>query len=341
MMFERSAFFLLPIAAAAMVIVAGLSGCGGGGGDSPDGGDVEITDDPAPPMPVAVNFGIGTKAGAPLTLTSGPISISYPLLSFNGTWDRNAKAYTLSGGTGTSSGPSLFGTFASQLVEPLAWVGSTLPTRGKIESITPAGNSFFLPDPVQSTVTSTGLTLTYPGVTPLAVDWDRYIGLWAEVPEQPDHWRLASFGGATVALAIERMTVVLELMAFINGNDQAIAASGAAGLVTACSPRPGASTGTRRIALTNPDGEFNPGDGLTVTYNNCWIDDPADDVDILRNGTITLSLYIENATPFSTGFDEFRFDALTDQETETAGGVVTVDPTAIVTTGTLTLFVTP
>jgi len=338
-MFENSALVRSPIAALAFMIVAGLFGCGGGGGG--DGDDVEITDDPAPPMPVSVSFGIGTKTAAPLTLTAGPVTISYPLLSFSGTWDRNAKAYTLTGGTGIDSGPSLFGTFASQLVQPLAWVDSKVPTLGRIENTTPAGNTLFLPEPVQSTITAAGLRLTYPGAIPLDVDWETYIGLWAGAPAPPDHWRLASFGGATIALAIDRMTMILDLMAFINGNDRAIAAAGATGLVTACSPRPGAAAGTRRIALTQADGVLNPGDGLTVTYNDCWIDDPTDDLDILRNGTITLSLYIENATPFSTGFDQFRFDALTEQETDTVGGVVNVDPTTIVTTGTLTLFVRP
>lgn len=110
--------------------------------------------------------------------------------------------------------------------------------------------------------------------------------------------------------------------------------------MTSCSLQPGTTTpGTRKIALANPHGELNPGDDLIVTYTNCWLDDPADTYDVLLDGTITMNGYIENSTPFSTGFDEFRFDSLV--ERETANGIV--DPTSppVTTTGTLTLFVTP
>lgn len=334
-----------------LAISAALGACGSGGDDvDDDGGDVDITDEPAPPLPALVKFGIGTKDGAPLTFTANldttAVVIAYPLLGFGGTWDRNAGAYSLTGGTSVSTTPSppLFGGFSNQIVDPLAWVGYNPPSAGKLEQITPAGNPFFLPDPVQATFGSVGVRLTYPSETPLDVDWDTYVNLWLD-DTQIDAWRLASFGGATMSLAIERVRMILDLMAFINANDMAISAAGSTGLVTACSPRPGAATGTRRIALANPDGEFNPGDDLVVTYENCWIDDPTDDIDQLLDGSITLSGYIENVTDagdfVSTGFDEFRFDSLKVRETETVGSVVNVDPASVVTTGTLTLFVQP
>lgn len=335
-----------PLAAAALALVASLSACGGGGGGDGDGNGNGITDDPAPPMPSIVTFGIGTKDDARLTFSASiesvPVTISYPLLGFNGSWNRTTQSYTLNGATGVASAPSppLFGSFANQIVETLAWTGDNEPTTGKIENSTPAGNAFFLPQAVQSTIIGGGLTLTYPGEVPLAVDRDTYLNLWTD-DARPEWWRLASFGGASLGLALDRIRLILDLMAFVNGNDLAISGAGAAGLETACSPRPGAATGSRRIALADPDGELNPGDDLVVTYTNCWIDDPADDVDVLLNGTIRLNGYIENASPVSTGFDEFRFDALAEQETGTNGGVVTVDPIVVTTTGTLTLFVTP
>lgn len=335
---------LLPL----LVVCAALSACGGGGGD--DGGDVDVADDPAPPLPAVVRFGVGTKDAAPLTFTAGigpaPVAIAYPLLGFSGTWNRTADAYTMAGNTAVNSSPvpPLFGSFNNQIVEALAWVGSRSPTAGKLEQITPAGSPFFLPNPVQSTVTANGVTLTYPGQASLVVDFDTFIALWAD-DTQPVPWRVASFGGTAMALAVDRVRMALDLMAFVNANDTAISAAGAAGLQTACSPRPGAAAGTRRVALADPDGELNPGDGLVVTYTNCWVDDPTNDIDQLLDGTIRLNNYIENATGarafVSTGFDELRFESLTMRETETAGGTVSVDPTAIVTTGTLSLFVEP
>jgi len=336
--------------ASTLAIFAALAACGGGGGD--DSGDVDITDDPAPSLPTALKFGIGTKDSAPLTFASSidttTVTIAYPLLGFSGTWDRAASAYTLVGATGVNSSPvpPLLGTFSNQIVETLTWTGDGSPTAGKLEQITPASNAaFFVPEPVQTTIAGNLLTLSYPGETsPPPLDWDSYLGLWVD-DTQIDPWRLASFGGATLSLAIERIRMVLDLMAFINANDIAISAAGANGLVTNCSPRPGAATGTRRIALANADGELNPGDGLVVTYSNCWLDDATDDVDQLLDGAITLNGYIENATDagafVSTGFDEFRFDSLEVRETETVGSVVNVDPTAVVTSGTLTLFVQP
>jgi hypothetical protein len=118
---------------------------------------------------------------------------------------------------------------------------------------------------------------------------------------QPNQWRLASFGGTASALAAESGRMVLELMAFINANDLRIATAGAAGLDTACSPRPGAATGTRKIALANPDGELNPGDGLIVTYATAGsMIRPTTSICCQRS--ITLTGYIENRAHFSTGF---------------------------------------
>jgi len=329
--------------AASIVLSTFLAACGGGGGGGDSGGGA-ITDDPAPPMPTIVSFGIGTKDVAPLTFTVAnvaDVSIAYTLLGFNGTWNRTAQAYSLSGRTNVLSGPNLFGDFVVQTIEPLTWAGDNPPGAGKMEVLTVATSKYPLLLPVVTTIDGMAppVLLGY-GADTVRYDWDTYLSLWPDDTE-PTQWRVASFGATALSLAIDRVRAVLDLMAFINGNDRAIAAAGAAGLETACSPRPGATTGSRRIALANPDGELNPGDGLVVTYTNCWIDDPTDDIDLLLDGTITMSGYIENASPFSTGFDEIHFVSLTIWETETAGGLVNIDPDPIVVTGKLGLFVTP
>lgn len=332
---------IAPRLLSAFAIAIMVAACGGGGDSDGGGGGVDITDDPAPPMPTTVTFNVGTKDSARLTLTADGISIAYPLLAYNGTWNRTAQAWTLSGRTGVDSGPALFGAFQVASVVPVSWTGDSPPTSGKLEFITPAGNSFFLPQLVQATFdTGTPPVLLTYGPSTIRYDWDAYLSLWPD-DTQPREWRLASFGGTVSFLVADRTQLILDLMAYINANDTRIASAGAAGLVTDCSPRPGAATGTRKIALANPDGELNPGDGLVVTYTNCWVDDPTDNIDLLYNGSITLNGYIENKTPFSTGFDEFRFNSLSEQETETVGSVVNVDPLPIVTTGTMTLFVTP
>jgi len=343
-MLKKGSVFRQSLAAAAVFCVTALSACGGGGDDGDGGG----TDEPAPPMPTVIKYGIGTKQGDELKFSSAiesiNVAISYPSLDVGGTWNRGTQAYTLSGSTnvGNIPAPPLFGPFRTTVVEPLAWIGSNSPSAGKIENVTLDGSVLSLADPVQSTVTPTGFRLTYPGQTARDVDAATYLNLWVVVQE-PDWWRLASFGGATLSLALEPIRQILDLMAFINGNDLKIAAAGAAGLVTSCSLQPGKSTpGTRKIALENPDGALNPGDTLVVTYTDCWIDNPTDDVDALVNGTVRLVNYIENAsagTFVSTGFREIRFESLTQRET--LNGIVDTTVPPITITGTLSLFVTP
>lgn len=322
---------LLSALAIAMLVVA----CGGG--DDGGGGGIDITDDPAPPMPTSINYGFGTKDAAPLAFSADGISLSYPLLQFRGTWNRTANTWTMTGSTGVHSGAQLFGNFGVQAVEPLQFSADGTPVAGKLEFITPAGNSFFLSQPVQVTLSSTSALVAY-GTTTASFGWDDFLLLWPDTA-QPDAYRLASFGTTTSALAADRGKMVLDLMAVINANDLKISAAG--GYVTACSTPPGAVAGSRTIALANPDGELNPGDGIVVTYANCWVDDPSDSIDLLWNGKITMSGYIETRSPFSTGFDEIRFDGLAENETETVGGAVNIVQPAILTNGTLTLFVTP
>ena len=319
----------------AIVISVFLAACGGGGDDAVD------IEDTKQQMPTTVNFNIGTKDSARLTFSVDGVSIAYPLLKYSGTWNRTAQAWTLRGSTGVDSGPMLFGAFSVQVIEALNWAGDSAPSSGKMEFVTPAGNSFFPGQTVQTTIDSNPqpILLTF-GAATIRYDWDSYLLVWPD-DTQPDQWRLASFGGTASALAAESGRMVLELMEFIYANDVRISTAGAAGLDTACSPRPGAATGTRKIALANQDGELNPGDGLIVTYSNCWIDDPADNIDLLFNGSLTLTGYIENRSPFATGFDQITFNSLTENETETAGQVVTVVQPPVVTTGTMTLFVTP
>lgn len=327
----RSGARFLSAIAIAMLVAA----CGGGDDNGGGGGGTIIADDPAPPMPSTVNFGIGTKDAARLSVSVDTVAIAYPALQFQGTWNRTANTWTLRGSTNVESGAQLFGAFRVQAIEPLEFTGTDSPSRGKLEFTT-------LVFPAQSVQAAFSLSdppvLTVYGLERKTWQWDAFLLVWTDTL-QPSHWRLASFGTTASGLVVDRGQLVLDLMATINANDLKIAGGG--GYETACSPRPGASTGTRRIALANPDGQLSPGDTVVVTYTNCWIDDPTDDIDLMLNGTITMSGYIENKAPFSTGFDEVRFNALAENETETVAGAVTVMEPAIVTSGTMTLFVTP
>lgn len=334
---------------ATLVVAALLGACGGGGGD-----DVVVdTDDPAPSLPTIVKFGIGTKATAPLTVTATGVGVvAYPSLGFNGEWNRAASAFTLGGGTGVSSGATLYGDMTERIAEPLRWVaapepwiGDNIPTEGKLETETPLSNTNFPGYLVQTAISSTGLTLSYQSSTLALPDWGAFEDLW-EDPATPAEWQLASFGGSTLSLAIDRSRLVLDLMAYVNARDREIAAAGAAGIEAPCDLPPGSTTrGSRKIALANPDGQLNPGDSLVMTYTDCWLDDPGDNVDIWLEGTVVLSGYIENADDsgalVSTGFDEFRFESLKSRDTETVGGALIPDDLELVTTGTMTLFVTP
>jgi hypothetical protein len=319
----------------AIAIAVFVAACGGGGDDG-GGGSVDITDDPAPPMPTSINYEMRTKDAAPLAFSIDVISVSYPLLQFGGTWNRTADAWTMTGYSGVNSGAQLFGNFAIQSVDPLQFSADDTPTAGKLEFTTPAGNSFFPGERVQVTV-GVNAVVTYNQQTN-TYDWDTFFMLWPDTTQHPSQ-RLASFGTTVSGLAADRGKMVLDLMAAINANDLKI--SGVDGYVTACSTPPGAAAGTRRIALANPDGVFNPGDAVVVTYTNCWVDDPTDSIDLLWNGKITMSGYIENRSPFSTGFDEIRFDGLAENETETVGSTVNIVQPPIVTNGTLTLFIKP
>jgi hypothetical protein len=330
----RTAGRLLSAIAIAVLVAA----CGGGDDDGGGGGTI-ITDDQAPPMPTTVSFNVGTKDAARLAISADSIGFSYPQLAFAGTWNRTANTWTLRGSTEVDSGPQLFGSFSARAVEPLQFFADDTPAAGTMEFVAPLGNSFI---PAGATMqVKVGANVVVTNMVNLidhTYDWDTFLSMWIDATQHPTE-RLASFGTTTAGLVADRGKMVLDLMATINANDLRISATG--GYVTACSPRPGAATGTRTIALANQDGQLNPGDTIIVTYRDCWIDDPTDDIDLLWNGTITMSGYVENKSPFSTGFEEIRFNGLAEYETITSAGTVTVEPLALVTNGTMTLFVTP
>jgi len=323
----------------AIAVAVMAAACGGGGGGSVDGTvNPVITDDPAPPMPANVNFTFGTKASAPLALSTPGVVLSYPRIAFAGTWNRMADTWTMRGQADVESGAQLFGNFSARAIDPAQFSADDTPTAGKLEYVAPPGNTFIPAGAImQVTVGAQALVVNMTNLIDHTYAWDVFLDMWTDTNQHPTE-RLASFGVNASGLVADRGKMVLDLMAAINVSDQQIQT--AAGYATQCSPRPGAGTGSRLITLASQDGHLNPGDTVLVTYTNCWVDDPSDSIDVLLNGTVTMAGYIESKSPFATGFDEIRFN-LSENETETVGGTVMVMQPAVSTNGTMTLFVSP
>ncbi|MEJ2452495.1 MAG: hypothetical protein P8047_17875 [Gammaproteobacteria bacterium] len=106
------------------------------------------------------------------------------------------------------------------------------------------------------------------------------------------------------------------------------AGSGQAVSVPLCSVF-NASTGTFYLTWLDGPGDIagamGSGDDFKIDVNNCWVDDPGNNIDLLYDsGQMQFKIYGESTTPFTLGFDQVLFNNL--QITETGPGVDQLQP---------------
>ncbi|MGE5838733.1 MAG: hypothetical protein ACM34H_02280, partial [Deltaproteobacteria bacterium] len=88
----------------------------------------------------------------------------------------------------------------------------------------------------------------------------------------------------------------------------------------------------------NISGDLNAGDAFNFFFNECWADDPANDIDTMYRGRMGMVGYTENAnTLFFAG--EFIFDQF--DQLETTAAFVVDEASKVNTNGRFNLQLTP
>ncbi len=323
-------------AAAGSVFLFGvfLTACGGGGGA--DGGGQQ----PPPPMPTSLNYNIGTVAGAPLVVAYPEGSATIDNISLTGTIRTDNLALTSDPGSrmiipdmtyqAPGASDNQFAPLGPWVDNQLSWGASGYPAAGQLRiSIDSARGDWALIEVDPSIPPAGGVRLTnYLGYTPVGAPvsfgWEDFLSV-ADNVSAPLFQRKASLGFSGMAFSYEQAGTVIDWIAFVD-NDANVArltSAGAAGVTENCDPRPGAPLGTRKIVWNDDvaNGAVGPGDGFTVTYSQCFVDDPGDDVDEILDGTIRMNGYILTDNPFAIGLAEARFENFS--RTETHSNVVT------------------
>ncbi len=260
----------------------------------------------------------------------------------NGTYDRATEAVTLTPGSGPlaatlQGGP--FGTLPVYLSQQQwAWVGSALPTRGELY--------------VQRSDTDTILVTvdnTLPGVSVTWHDNTETFGpdsfTWAQFEDlvgsgAPEYQQIASFAYSMRGFVFEQAARMIDALEIITSRDAELAAGP---VVVSCDPYPPGSATAGTVTYTwNDDtgnGDLGPGDSFTIAYDQCWVNDPADDIDELVNGTASLSGYTEVTDPSLWIGGDMTFSNLVVTETqETSPGVFETLPDPVTVGGGLQIF---
>lgn len=319
-----------------------LLACGGGGGGGADGGGQQ----PSPQMPRNMNYNITTVQGAPLTLAYPEGNCTIDNISLAGTIRTDTLALTSGSGSRMiipgiiyqvpSAADNQFAPLAPWVDNQLSWGSSGYPTAGQLRIINNlTGSDWILIDVDPSISPGGGVRLTnYVGYTSVGTTvnfgWEGFISV-ADNVSAPLFQRKASLGFSGMALGYAQAAIVIDWLAFVDNdvNVGRLASAGTAGVTENCDPRPGAPLGTRKIVWRDnvANGGVGPGDGFTVTYNQCFVDDPGDDVDEILDGTIRMNGYILTDNPFAIGMAEVRFENFS--RTETHSNVVTIHTRAI------------
>ncbi|MBI1422499.1 MAG: hypothetical protein GC149_03460 [Gammaproteobacteria bacterium] len=304
-----------------------LTGCGGGGG----GGGTTLTDDPVPPMPSRVHYVAGGPGGDPSTtglfLQDGMLSITSTFY-LEGTYTPASKTYSL-----TQSPVPRFGVVPSGLSftlpvsdpvnggffvtveESLEWVYGQHPTSGAFRA--QSGN--FIRIKVNNDIDLAGT----PGVDIALVEFGSTTASaslsWSEFDivlndnSAPDYQREAALAYQALEYLYKPLNRVVENFNTLRAQENTLEAAGSGQqvsvpLCTTFNATPGTFNLTWLDGPGDIAGSMGSGDNFSIAVNNCWIDDPASNKDLLYDsGQIQLKTYGESTTPFVLGFNDVVF----------------------------------
>ena len=330
----------------AILLLSQLVACGGGGGGGGDG--VDVTDDPAPPLPSRVNYVAGGPGGNSDTtgmrlLVDGALAIDATFY-LTGSYVPATQLYTLTLSpvprfviSATSPGfelpiiDSSSGKFGLLVNETLQWKVGEHPTAGSFRVI--AAN--YIEVAVNNDIDGMGT----PGVDVALVEfeatsasaslsWDQFEATLNNAAA-PTYLREAALAYLTLQRVYQPLQGVVQNFTAIAQQENALEAAGSGSTVSVplCSTL-NASTGTYNLTWTDGPGDIagalGSGDDFGIDVNNCWIDNPATSNDQLYvSGQMQLATYGESTTPFVLGADDVTISDLLLTEThQAAGGVV-------------------
>lgn len=312
-----------------------ISACGGGGS-----GDV------APPTQSTVLNYVLSGARAPVTFltvsgtaTNGAVTASFTspaapaqeLPYLTGTYDTSTLDYVLNSSPNpaiwvdTSGAGAPFGNLEITITQAFHWREGNEPSSGALK-VTSRDATFV------GTILLSVTASPAPGVnigwdsdnngTPDATQfytWDQFDMLWDDNAQVLWH-RIASFTYSMRNFIYNQAGMALEAFTEIEDNFSAIETNGAGvPLTDTCSPNPPDASWANSLSVTWQDndtsGTISNEDSFTFALDNCWYDDPANNIDTVLNGTMNFLHYDRHvqACPEFVGF--------TSQETD-AGGVI-------------------
>ena len=210
-----------------------------------------------------------------------------------------------------------FGTITGTITARWRWVSDNNPTQGQFQI-----TSNEIPGvTVTVTVISdplVGVSLT-DGITTVNLNWEQFDNWW----EDSDNllWqRIASFAYNVRGLLFEQITLLGEAYLTIEDYRTLLEANGA--FQGTCSlPLPADSDWNNLVdviwADDANDGIIDSSETITFIMNECWINDPFDDIDTLLTGTMTI-LNLDPYWQSCPSFTDFTID-------ETQDGIVIAD----------------
>ncbi len=312
-----------------------LVGCGGGGGDSG-------ASPPPPIVPTQFSYQIRALASGPLTVTMGEVSAEIADLNMDGTYDRSSEAATMTRGSSplavTLQGPP-FGTLPVSIMEDWAWVGNGSPTAGELIVQRSVSDTIWLT--VDNTVPGVQVSWDNGGVVsgPDAFTWAEFEAIPGSAA--PEYQQIAAYAYEARGFVFEQAGLAVDTLEVVTSMEDNLVRGP---VVLGCDRYPPGTGTAGTITYTWVDvsgnGEPGPGDTFAVSYDQCWVDDPDDDIDTILSGSATLSGYTEVAgPPLLLGGDMTFSDLVVTETQEVSPGTYVTQDAVTINGGFSVLFV--
>lgn len=322
----------------AAILLATLTACGGGGGDN---GTV-ITDDPVPPLPSRVKYLAGGPGGDPGTtgmfMLDNALNITTTFY-LAGSYVPASKLYTLtlspvprlvispSGQSFNLPVSDAFGRFNLLIEDSLQWTYGQNPTSGRFSVA--YGN--YIRVAVNNDIDNAGtpgvdISLVEFGDTTASatLSWTQFKDALTNA-SAPAYQREAALAYLTLQRVYQPLNRVVENFSTIAQQESALEATGSSHplAVPLCTTF-NASTGSFNLTWIDGSGgiigSLGPSDSFTIGVDNCWVDDPTTNSDLLyASGQMQLNNYEESTIPFALSFNDVVLTDLQVTQTEQTG----------------------